>query len=124
MPWSGTEPPFGFSTNPDTWLPMPSEWATLTVEKQRADGASTLSFFQRALELRRGRGEFGGTELDWLSAPKDALIFRRAGGLACAMNAGRRPIALPDGELILASAPLVHGRLPPDAAAWLVRSPG
>jgi alpha-glucosidase len=29
-------------------------------------------------------------------------------------------MALPDGELILASAPLVDGQLPADAAAWLV----
>ena len=34
IPWSGDTPPFGFSTSPDTWLPMPPEWATLTVEKQ------------------------------------------------------------------------------------------
>jgi len=40
--------------------------------------------------------------------------------LVCALNAGRRPMALPGGELILASAPLVGGKLPPDAAAWLV----
>jgi alpha-glucosidase len=38
----------------------------------------------------------------------------------CALNAGDRPIALPPGELILCSAPLVDGQLPPDAAAWLV----
>ena len=59
-----------------------------------------------------------------LTAPRGALIFRRAGGLVCALNAGKRPMALPDGELILASAPLVDGQLPSDAAAWLVPSPG
>jgi alpha-glucosidase len=36
------------------------------------------------------------------------------------LNTGKRPVALPDGELILASAPLVAGKLPPNAAAWLV----
>ena len=34
VPWDGDAPPFGFSANPDTWLPIPPEWATLTVEKQ------------------------------------------------------------------------------------------
>jgi alpha-glucosidase len=29
-------------------------------------------------------------------------------------------MVLPPGEVILASAPLVDGKLPPDAAAWLV----
>jgi alpha-glucosidase len=36
------------------------------------------------------------------------------------LNAGKRPIPLPSGELILASAPFVAGQLAPDAAAWLV----
>ena len=38
----------------------------------------------------------------------------------CALNAGKRPMPLPAGELILASAPLVDGKLPPNTAAWLV----
>jgi alpha-glucosidase len=120
IPWSGDTPPFGFSTSTDTWLPMPTDWAALTVEKQQADTDSTWSFFQRALELRRGHAEFDGTDIDWLTAPRDALIFRRRGGLVCVLNAGKRPLALPDGELILSSAPLVRGKLPPDSAAWLI----
>jgi len=121
MPWSGDTPPFGFSTSADTWLPMPPEWAALTVEKQRADPGSMLSFFRRALELRRGRSEFAGTDIEWLTAPRNALVFRRrGGGLVCALNAGRRPIKLPPGRLILASAPMQDDRLPPDGAAWLV----
>jgi len=121
IPWSGDTPPFGFSTCADTWLPMPQEWAALTVKKQRADPDSTLSFFRRALELRRARSEFDGGEIEWLDASRGRLIFRRrGGGLVCALNAGRRPMALPPGELILSSAPLVNDKLPRDAAAWLV----
>lgn len=121
MPWSGDTPPFGFSGSADTWLPMPEDWAALTVEKQRADAGSTLSFFRQAIELRRARAEFEGTAIDWLTAPADALIFRRrAGGLRCVLNAGSRPIPLPQGEVILASVPPAGGALPPDAAAWLV----
>ena len=55
MPWEGDAPPFGFSDNPDTWLPLPPEWAALTVEKQLDDPDSTLSFFRRAIELRHSR---------------------------------------------------------------------
>lgn len=99
---------------------MPTDWAALTVEKQQADADSTWSFFQRALELRRGHAEFDGTDIVWLTAPRDALIFRRRGGLVCALNAGKRPLALPGDELILSSAPLMRGKLPPDSAAWLI----
>src|ERR1700722_4299781 len=120
IPWSGEDPPFGFSSSPDTWLPMPAEWASLTVEKQDADPNSTLSLFRTALKLRRKRAEFDGDKFEWLTAPSDAVIFRSRGGLVCALNAGERPMALPDGELIFASAPLVDGQLPPDTAAWLV----
>ncbi|MCV7029791.1 glycoside hydrolase family 13 protein [Mycobacterium sherrisii] len=121
LPWSGTAPPFGFSSSPDTWLPMPADWASLTVERQDADPNSTLAFFRTALQLRRERSEFDGGELEWLSASADGLAFRRtAGGLICALNTGERPMPLPSGEVILASAPLVDGRLPNDTAAWLV----
>jgi alpha-glucosidase len=120
LPWSGEEPPFGFSSSADTWLPMPADWAALTVEKQQGDPDSTLSFFQKALELRRKRAEFDGDKFEWLTTPSDVVIFRSRGGLVCALNTGERPIALPAGELIFASAPLVDGQLPPDTAAWLV----
>jgi alpha-glucosidase len=99
---------------------MPQEWATLTVEKQTADPESTFSFFRHVIKVRKERTEFRGEEIDWLEAPRGALMFRRRGGGAvCALNAGRRPIPLPPGELIVASAPLVNGQLAPDAAAWL-----
>ncbi len=120
MPWGGDTPPFGFSTSTDTWLPMPAEWAALTVERQLNDTDSTLSFFRQALALRHSTREFGGTELEWLTGPDDALIFRlRDGGLVCALNAGDQSMALPQGRVILASAPLVGGALPPNCAAWL-----
>jgi alpha-glucosidase len=120
MPWQGDSPPFGFSDNPETWLPMPADWTELTVEKQLADPASTLSFFRWAIELRHRRDEFGGSTIDWLDSPADTLVFRRPGGLVCVLNAGTVSVELPQGELLLASADLVNGKLPPNAAAWLV----
>jgi alpha-glucosidase len=120
MPWVGDTPPFGFSANPDTWLPLPQEWAALTVQKQLDAPDSTLSFFRRAIELRRSRSEFDGAAVQWLDSPADGLVFRLAGGLVCALNAGRRPMALPAGELLLASGELSDGTLPPNTAAWLV----
>ena len=121
MPWGGNAPPFGFSENPDTWLPIPPEWSALTVEKQRDAADSTLSFFRRALQLRRSRAEFDGAAIELMKSTRDSLAFRLVGGgLMCVLNAGRRPMALPEGELILASAASVDGTLPPNAAAWLV----
>jgi alpha-glucosidase len=121
IPWEGDEPPFGFSDSPDIWLPMPREWAQLTVERQLLAPDSTLNFFRTALQLRATRPEFNGATLEWLNAPPDALIFRvLPGRLLCALNAGVRPIKLPPGTLLFATQPLTAGRLPPDTAAWLV----
>ena len=88
---------------------------------------------RRAPAVRRARREFNGTKLDWLSGTtQDALMFRvldggvpddaddADDGLVCVLNAGARPIKLPPGEVLLASGPLIDGRLPPDTAAWLV----
>lgn len=122
LPWSGSAPPFGFSTNPQTWLPMPAAWSELTVQHQCDDRGSTLSLYRRALALRRERPQFGATPLDWLPAAETTLAFRRGGptgGLTCVLNTGTRPVELPDGELLLASGELAGGQLPPNTAAWL-----
>ncbi|OBH19241.1 glycoside hydrolase family 13 protein [Mycolicibacter terrae] len=118
VPWSGDAPPFGFSDNPDTWLPMPRDWAPLTVERQRGDAGSALTLYQQAIALRREHVGFG-SRVEWLPAPADVVMFR-CGGLVCALNAGDQPVARPEGQLILASAPAADGVLPANAAAWLI----
>ncbi|WP_158880892.1 glycoside hydrolase family 13 protein [Amycolatopsis anabasis] len=121
IPWEGGEPPFAFSTNAATWLPMPEDWAALTVEAQLEDTGSTLSLYRHALELRRDHPAFDGGEIEWYGAPAGCFAFRRApGGLVCVLNTSASPVALPPGEVLLTSTELVEGRLPPDAAAWLV----
>ncbi|MFD4179889.1 glycoside hydrolase family 13 protein [Rhodococcus sp. NPDC058514] len=120
VPWEGSAPPFGFSSAESSWLPMPPEWADRTVEAQIEDVTSMLSLYRSALELRAQRPEFSGNEIDWYGSPSGCLAFRRRGGLVCALNATDAPIPLPPGELLLSSAPLVNGELPPNAAAWLV----
>jgi len=119
LPWSGEAPPFGFSSNPDTWLPMPVEWSALTVERQLVDPDSTLLFFRTILQLRHSRFHFTEFDVEWLQLRDDALAFL-SGGVLCVLNAGRTALALPDGEVLAASAPLLGGKLPPDSAAWVL----
>ncbi|MGV0745850.1 glycoside hydrolase family 13 protein [Mycolicibacterium sp. XJ870] len=116
MPWSGAAPPFGFSSSSNTWLPMPAQWASLTVEHQLDDPSSTLAFYRRAVQLRSSRAEFDGDGIEWLGE----LVFQRSSGLLCALNTGRDPMPLPAGEILLASGQLVDGLLPPDTAVWVV----
>ncbi len=121
LPWQGTEPPFGFSTSSQTWLPMPESWVGFTVEAQLEDVGSTLSLYRQAIDLRAERPEFSGDTVEWYGAPEGCLAFRRADGhLVCALNAGDKPVPLPPGEVLLTSAQLDKGLLPPNASAWLV----
>jgi alpha-glucosidase len=121
LPWEGDEPPFGFSTGGTTWLPMPPEWAKLTVEHQLEDADSTLSLYRHAIELRKSHAAFEGTELEWYGAPEGCFAYRRkGGGLVCVLNASETAVPLPAGEILLTSGPLADGKLPPDTAAWLV----
>ncbi|MBA4026255.1 MAG: DUF3459 domain-containing protein [Gordonia sp.] len=121
LPWEGTSPPFAFSTNPDTWLPIPAEWTGLTAEAQLEDIDSTLSLYRQAIELRKSRPEFAGEGIEWYGAPEGCLAFRRTmGKLVCALNAGPTPIGLPPGDLLLSSTPLIDGKLAPNSAAWLI----
>jgi alpha-glucosidase len=123
LPWEGLTPPYGFSKTPGTWLPMPGDWAGLTVDAQLGNADSTLSLCRQALELRKGHKAFTGSELEWYGAPDGCLAFRRkGGGLICALNTSAIPVSLPPGEVLLASGPLPSSGevLPPDIAVWLI----
>ena len=119
MPWSGTEPPFGFSSGAvATWLPQPAGWADLTAERQADDPSSMLALYRNALELRRARLRGLTEDLTWLDLGDGVLAFRRDGGCGCAVNLSGRAVELPTGEVLLTSEPLVGRMLAPDAAAW------
>jgi alpha-glucosidase len=118
LPWSGTEPPFGFSTADATWLPMPAAWAGLGVLDQAADPSSTLYLYRTALRLRRTVFAAAG-EIEWLDAPVGVLAYRR-GDVTVLVNTGTEPALLPPGSVLLSSGPLGDdGTLPVDTAVWV-----
>jgi alpha-glucosidase len=126
LPWSGDRPPYGFGPDGSTpWLPQPAEWASLSVDAQRAEPSSTLSLYRAALRLRRELAALGDGELRWRTSPdSDILIFERPAAdsgdsVLCAVNLGTEPVPVADGSPILASDDLTpDGLLPPDVAAW------
>jgi alpha-glucosidase len=121
LPWSGTRPPFGFSPSDAVsapWLPQPAPWATRTAAAQADDPRSFLSLYRSAIRLRREHLLDAGP-VEWLDTGPDQLAFRRD-RFCCHLNTGRTPIRLPDGHLLLASAPIAEPTLGPDTAAWLI----
>jgi alpha-glucosidase len=123
LPWSGTEPPFGFSppgSAAGPWLPQPRAWRALTVASEDGDPGSMLELYRGALAIRRARPGFGDGPMTWLPAPEGVLAFDRGAGLRCVVNLSATPADLPEHtEVLLASAPLEDGRVPADGAVWL-----
>ena len=119
LPWVAGQPAFGFGgpagAEPD--LPQPAWFADAAVDVQTGDETSTLELWRRGIALRHELA--GGDDFTWHTAGEEVLHFERPGGWHCVTNFGAEPVELPDGELLVASAPLVDGRLGDDATAWI-----
>ena len=123
LPWSGDAPPYGFGPGGEQpWLPQPAAWARLSVAEQEHDPESTLSFYRRALELRRSLLPELGDGVEFLDSAPEVLAFRRDPDLVCVVNCGTEPTDVARlGEPVIASgrsAEVAGGSLPPDTAAW------
>ncbi len=119
IPWSGTQPPFGFGPGKgQPWIPQPADWAALTVEAQTGVECSTLEFYRAALAARRTFAGTAGDEVEIIGEDHDVLTFRR-GPVTVVVNCGTAPVQLPAGEVFAASGELPGGVLPPDTAIWL-----
>jgi alpha-glucosidase len=100
-------------------LPQPGWFGSLSVEAQESDPQSTLLFYRRALSLRRKLR--AAEDLEWIqNDSRHVPHFRRPGGWQSVTNFGSEPVALPDGTVIVASAPLDGDRLPADVTAWVL----
>ncbi|MET7306703.1 glycoside hydrolase family 13 protein [Streptomyces sp. NPDC005571] len=125
IPWSGSRPPYGFTTAApdDCWLPQPEGWTAHTVEAQLADPRSALALYRAALLLRREHPAEAHAALRWYTAPGDRCLAFRRGELGCVVNFGPDPLSLDTlglpGRPVLSSAPLQGRTLPPDTAVWL-----
>ncbi len=123
LPWSGEEPPFGFSpstAHAPPWLPQPADWKDRTVRAQTGDPHSMLELYREALRIRRAEAALGDGSLRWLPSSTDVLAFARDPDIACVVNLSVVAVPLPAHDaILLASGPLDSDLLPPDTAAWL-----
>ncbi|HEY4568230.1 MAG TPA: glycoside hydrolase family 13 protein, partial [Kribbella sp.] len=122
IPWSGSEPPFGFGPGTkQPWLPQPANWANLTAEAQSGDPDSHLNLYKAALRIRHDHPALGDGRLAWdQDVSDDVLSFTRDPGFRCVVNLSDAPVALlAHDEVLLSSEPLAGGELPVDATVWL-----
>jgi alpha-glucosidase len=129
VPWGGSQAPYEFGPGTgQPWIPMPADWADVTVAAEAADPASTLAFYRAALAARRTFATTAGDAVDLSGTAGDVLVMRR-GPVLSVTNCGSTPVPLPAGELLVASGPLGRAPtgtdgtgellLPPNTAAWL-----
>ena len=119
LPWSGDEPPFGFSTA-EPWLPQPREWKDRTVQAQTGDPSSMLELYRSAIAARRAEPGLHEPAMTWLPSAPGVLAYTRGAGFACVLNLSPEAVELPVHEtVLLTSSPLDGSALPPDTAVWL-----
>ncbi len=100
MPW-GPGVSYGFSTNPDPWLPTGDRRVDETVAGQRDDPASPLSTTRRLLAARRRLPDLVDAPFSWVdlvarpTPPADAapVAFRR-GDVLVVVNPGDAPVTV------------------------------
>ncbi|MET9268925.1 glycoside hydrolase family 13 protein [Kribbella sp. NPDC003557] len=122
IPWSGSEPPYGFGPGSEQpWLPQPADWAGLTAEAQAGDPGSHLNLYKEALRLRREHPALGEGRLAWDESAGDGVLsFTRDPGFRCVVNLGESTVPLPPhSKVLLSSEPLTGAGLPPDTSVWL-----
>lgn len=117
IPWTEGGPSFGFS-DAEPWLPQPDGWGAYAVSKQDGRPGSTLEMYRTALALR-SEHLIGDETMVWLDTDDGVLAFERGAGVTVMVNVSGAPVALPEGEVLVASADVGAGLLPPDTAVWL-----
>ena len=125
IPWEASAPAYGFSPTGAAWLPQPEEWAVYARDRQEGVTGSTLALYEDALRLRRAR-QLGAGAVEWLPefARSSTVVAFSNRDVTVVANLGMRSVTLPEGRVLLESAPTTIGAngkrmLPADATAWL-----
>ena len=126
LPWTRTGESFGFGTG-GAHLPQPAWFADFSVEAEDGVRGSTLEMYRAALRLRRELQSEESLTWDETLSTGEVLAFERPGGWLSVTNFGEAPVALPEGEVLIASSPLEGGEddeilLPGATTAWLRRA--
>jgi len=121
MPWAADAPAYGFSETGNSWLPQPASWRALAHDGQRGVDDSTLELYRRALAARRAHA-LGAGDLEWVERGDGVLSFRN-GPVTVITVTGTAAAELPEGAVILTTAPLESTPTgifaPPDSTVWL-----
>jgi alpha-glucosidase len=119
IPWESDAPASGFNDTGASWLPQPDDWGTFARDTQRGVAGSTLELYRSALRLRREHGLALGS-IEWLDGFADGIVAFRSNGVLVLANVSAASMAVPAGDVVLASETLSDGELPVDTTIWIV----
>jgi alpha-glucosidase len=91
MPWSDSLPMAGFTTAPETWLPIDVDHPAMAPSVQEADPCSHLAVTRRLIALRKTCPALRIGEVETLDAPPSLLALLRTAGaerVICVVNLG------------------------------------
>jgi alpha-glucosidase len=118
LPWNKAGSSFGFG-NGGAHLPQPAWYGSVSVETQDGVKGSTLELYRELINLRKSLQT--AEDLTWVKhwlSPK-LMHFKRPNGWQSITNFGSKPAKLPAGKVLATSKPLVDGKLPANATAWI-----
>ena len=121
LPWeAGIGAANGFNTSGKSWLPQPEIYAEYSRNLQERDPNSTLSLYKEALDLRKAL-ELGEGNFSWQPGLTNSqTLAYQNGEILVIHNFGSTPVALPQGDVLLASSPIERlGELDPNCSVWL-----
>ncbi len=77
MQWTSS-PQAGFSTSPQTWLPIPAKYKTINVATEWKDPQSQLNWYERLIALRRSNPALRDGSITMLDTENpDVLCYLR-----------------------------------------------
>jgi len=100
IPWTASEPAFGFSTTGESWLPQPESFKNYARAAQEGVVGSTLELYKSLLQVRK-QYALGHGSLEWRNdlVPAGAFAYQN-GPVLVVVNFTNEPFALPAGELL------------------------
>lgn len=117
LPWSATENAFGF-TSGTPHLPQPNWFKDYAIDIQNKSSDSTLAMYRLALKLRKDL--ICEESINWYETNNpEVLHYSRANGWHCITNFEGDDFQLPEGELLISSAPIDDGKLSAGMTVWL-----
>lgn len=136
MQWT-PGPQAGFSTNPQTWLPVNPNHVTVNVQSELEDPQSLLNWYRTLIALRRTNPALSDGKMTFLDLDDpDVLVYRREGSapVTVLINFSGKPQRIKKGiaqgatrtlattDSALAKATTTDGATLPAYAAWIVTS--